>query len=62
MGRFFSIILGLAAVICGTALFIRWRAEFALVLKGALPLLLVFGGAIALIAGVAELKDTISSK
>jgi len=62
MGKFLSIIIGGLVAIVGIMLFIRWVHPFMLIVKGMLPAMLIFGGVIALIAGLSELKDSVKPK
>ena len=62
MGKVPSIILGLAAALTGLFLLIIWRGYFIFVLKGILPVIFIFAGTIALIAGISEFIDTMRSK
>lgn len=57
MGKYMSIIIGAIIAILGLLGFIRWWDNFLVVVKGTLPALLIFAGAIAAIAGLSELKD-----
>ena len=62
MGKVLSIIIGILVAAAGVILVIRWSYELLFVLRGAIPAILIFGGIIALIAGISELKDTLKSK
>lgn len=62
MGKYMGVIIGAIIVLLGVKGIISWRMEFFTVLKGAIPAMLIFGGAIAVIAGVSEIKDENSSK
>lgn len=63
MGKNLGIIIGAIATFIGLFLLIGpWRWEFFIVLKGAVPAVLIFSGVIALFAGFSELKDTLKSK
>jgi len=59
-----SIIGGIVAVAIGLIWFFGGKLWFELwvVLKGVLPLMLVGGGLIAIIAGVSSIKDKIAAK
>ncbi len=50
---------GAAALILGLIGFIAWWKEFFILLKGAIPLALILGGALAVYVGMDELKDKI---
>ena len=57
MGKYASLGVGAAAGVAGLVLMVLWWGDFATVIKGSVPAILVFCGAIALIAGYTELKD-----
>lgn len=48
---------GAAALLLGLIGFIAWWKEFFIILKGAIPLALLLGGALAVYVGIDELKD-----
>ena len=60
MGKILSVIGGTAAVILGIMGIIKWWGTFISALKVGIPLLLLFGGAIALFIGITEIKDTLT--
>ena len=62
MGKILSIAIGALVAIVGIILLINWWYELLFVLRGTVPAFLIFGGVIALIAGLSELKDTLKSK
>ncbi len=62
MGKTLSIAIGAAVAFLGLILLIVWWYEFLFILRGALPVLFIVGGLIALVAGLTELKDTLKSK
>jgi hypothetical protein len=47
---------GIVALIIGIVGLIGWWADFVLVLKGVIPILLVLGGALAIYLGIEEVK------
>jgi len=59
MGRTLSIVIGGVVAFIGLVLLIAWWYEFVFILKGVIPAILIFGGVIALLAGISELKDTL---
>ena len=62
MGKVLSVILGALAAVVGLILLISWWGWFLRGLMAIVPAMLIFGGAIALIAGLSELKDAVQSK
>ena len=62
MGKYTSLGIGIAVGVIGLVLMIFWWGDFVTILKGSVPLMLVFCGAIALIAGYSELKDDNAAK
>lgn len=61
MGKTLSIVVGAIVTFVGLILLISWWYEFLFILKGAIPVILITGGLIALFAGLSELKDTLKS-
>jgi len=62
MGKTLSIAIGGVVAFIGLVLLLAWWYEFLFILRGTIPAILIFGGVIALIAGISELKDTLKSK
>ena len=62
MGKILSIIIGAVVLVVGFLSLLRLWSDFLFVLKGTIPLILIFCGLIALLAGISELKDTIKAK
>ncbi|MBN1354285.1 MAG: hypothetical protein JW994_06425 [Candidatus Omnitrophica bacterium] len=62
MGKTLSIVVGGAIAFLGLILLVAWWYEFLFILRGTIPPMLIFGGIIALAAGISELKDTLKSK
>jgi hypothetical protein len=62
MGKYMSVIIGAAVAALGVTGLAGWWCDFLTVLKGTVPAMLVFGGVIAVIAGLSELKDEAASK
>lgn len=56
------ILLALFAVLPGLSFGLGWWAEFITFVKGALPVLALFIGLIAVLIGVADIKDKINDK
>ena len=62
MGKYTSLSVGALAGLAGLVLMILWWGDFITILKGSVPVILVFCGAIALLAGYTELKDDRAAK
>ena len=62
MGNMTSIVGGGIAVIIGLLGLIFWWDFFTAILKGGIPILLVLGGIISLVAGISEIKETAKAK
>jgi len=62
MSKYASVVIGAVVVVLGVLGLIRWWMPFMIVMKGTVPAMLIFCGAIALIAGLSELKDEQASK
>ncbi len=62
MGKYLSIIIGAVVALLGLWGLAGWWNDFLVVLKGSIPVMLIFGGAIAVIAGFSELKDEQAAK
>ncbi len=59
MGKVLSLLIGAIVAVVGVILLIAWWYEFLFMLRGALPVLLILGGGIAVAAGLSELKDVL---
>lgn len=57
MGKYTSLGVGLGLGVVGLVLMAFWWGDFITILKGSVPVTLVFCGAIALLAGYSEMKD-----
>ncbi len=62
MGKFLSVLGGLAAVIIGLVLLAKWWAYFIHGLQAIVPAILILVGLVALFAGISELKDSCACK
>ena len=62
MGKYTGIVVGAIVVAVGVIGLFRWWYYFAALLKGSIPAMLIFTGAIAVIAGLSELKDETAVK
>ena len=56
-----ALIGGIIAVIISIYLWIVWPGQ-AIVIQGSLPIMLLFAGLLAIIAGITSIKDTIEAK
>ena len=62
MSKYLGVIIGAIAILLGIkGLTVCW-ADLLTVLRGSMPAIFILGGAIAVIAGLSEIKDEISSK
>lgn len=62
MGKYTGIVVGAIVVVVGIIGLLRWWYHFAALLKGSIPAILIFAGAIAVIAGLSEMKDATAVK
>ena len=62
MGKYLGVIIGAIIVLLGIKGIWCWWGDFLTVLKGSLPAMFILGGAIAVIAGISEIRDEASSK
>jgi len=62
MNKYAGVVIGAIVVLLGIAGLIRWSYAFIIILKGTIPAMMIFGGAIAVIAGLSEIKDETQSK
>ncbi|MGB2601438.1 MAG: hypothetical protein WBD00_01720 [Candidatus Omnitrophota bacterium] len=62
MGKLLSLLVGAIVTVVGVILFISWWYELLFVLRGIIPIILIFGGIIAIAAGFSELKDVLKLK
>jgi len=53
---------GVVALILGVVGLIVWWADFLLVLKGAIPIILLIGGVLGIYLGIEDVKTLSSSK
>jgi hypothetical protein len=56
MGKIMGVLGGLIAIVIGVVGLVKWRADFIILLKGSLPILIILCGVIALIFGISEMK------
>ena len=62
MGKVASIIGGTAAAVVGLILIFVWNKAFVLGLEFLIMFALILGGVIAVIAGISEIKDSLTAK
>ena len=62
MGKVLSLLIGAIVAVLGLILMIAWWYELLFVVRGVLPLFLIFGGVIAIAAGLSEFKDHLKLK
>jgi len=62
MGKYAGIVIGGVVALLGVAGLIGWSYEFSIILKGIIPAMMIFGGVIAVIAGLSEMKDEQAEK
>ena len=62
MGNVASIIGGGVAIILGILGLTLWWDSFIAILQGGIPVLLLLGGMISLVAGISEIKEASKAK
>jgi len=62
MGKILSLLIGAIITVLGLILLMAWWYEFMFVVRGVLPLFLILGGVIAVLAGISEFKDAMKLK
>jgi len=62
MSKYLGIIIGAVIALAGLKGLISWWPDFITALKGFIPAMLILAGAIAIIAGLSEIKDEFSPK
>ena len=62
MSKYLGIVIGVIAVLLGLRGLTAWWGDLLVVLRGSLPAVFILGGVIAVIAGISEIRDQISSK
>ena len=58
MGKILSLLIGAIVAVLGLILLLAWWYEFIFLIKATLPCVMILGGAVAVLAGLSELKDT----
>jgi hypothetical protein len=62
MTKYLGVIIGAALTVLGLIALVGWWGDFISIIKGSLPAILIFAGAIALIAGISQLQDELTDK
>lgn len=62
MAKYLGIIIGSIVLLAGLKGIWCWRADFLTVFKGFIPVVLILTGAIAVIAGISQIRDEASSR
>jgi len=62
MGKYSGVVIGAIVTFAGLFALIGWWDSFLTILKGSIPAMLIFGGVIAVIAGLSEMKDEAAAK
>lgn len=62
MGKVLSLLIGTIVAIFGLILLLAWWYEFMFILRGIIPVILILGGILAVLAGISELKDVLKGK
>ena len=63
MSKYLSVIGGLIAIVLGVVGLINWWEEYIVgFLKSGLVVILLFGGLLAVMAGIGEMKDSLEEK
>lgn len=62
MGKILSLLIGAIVTVLGIILLLSWWYELLFVMRGIIPVILIFGGIIAIAAGFSELKDVLKLK
>ena len=57
MSKYLGIVIGVITVLLGLKGLTAWRVDLLTVLRGSLPAIFILGGAIAVIAGLSEIKE-----
>ena len=62
MSKYLGITIGAVLTILGLVALVGWWGDFISIIKGSIPAIMIFAGAIALIAGISQLQDELSDK
>ncbi len=61
MGKYAGVVVGAIVALLGVIGLVSWWDLFVDLLKATVPAMLVFGGVIAVIAGMSEIKDELAA-
>lgn len=62
MSKYAGIVIGVIVLLLGIRGICCWGCDFLTVLRGTVPAMMILGGAIAVIAGISQIKEESSSK
>ena len=62
MSKVLSLLIGAVVAIVGLILLIAWWYEFLFLLRGCIPVVLLVGGVIGVVAGISEFKEVLKTK
>lgn len=57
-----ALVVGLVFVVIGVLGIARWLPDFVVIIKGLVPIMLLFGGLLAIVAGITSIKDSVEAK
>jgi succinate-acetate transporter protein len=62
MGKYGGVVIGAVVAALGALGLMSWWIDFMSLVRGSVPVMMIFGGVIAVIAGLSEMKDEAASK
>ncbi|MBN2453121.1 MAG: hypothetical protein JXB40_02515 [Candidatus Omnitrophica bacterium] len=62
MGRYAGVVAGSIVMLAGIVGLLNWWSDFVILLKGMIPAIMIFAGAISVIAALSEIKDEAAAK
>jgi len=62
MSKYLGVIIGVITIALGIRGLAVWYGDLLTVLRGSQPAIFILGGAIAVIAGISEIRDEAASK
>ena len=57
-----AIVVGLVFIVLGLWGVVCWWTDFLMMMRGSMPVMIVFGGSLAVIAGITSIKDSLEAK